>query len=149
MNIVTSIGRLLWKHGIRPQGRVRNLLTVVQQSAAVIRRNSAHAPRTHHCPRPHAHPRLSSFSLRTHSHGKRRESSSTGALALPLQRRPLKNAYELNKTLPLCPHPSVESHSVVMMFLETLLPWVKMLHLQITAFGLPAKKWAELMTTWN
>lgn len=37
---------------------------------------------------------------------------------------PLKNAHEPNHMLPLCPHPSVESHSVVMMFLETPCPSV-------------------------
>lgn len=76
------------------------------------------------------------FSLWTHSQGKRRESSSTGTLAHPL----LNNAPEPNKMLSLCPHPSVESRSVVMMFLETLPSWLKWLHLQITAFWAACKE---------
>lgn len=97
-------------------------------------------PRNVSLPHPHAHPWPSGFSLRTHSQGKRRESSSAGTLALPLQRRPHNNAHEPNQLLSLCPHPSVESHSVVMMFLETPLSWLKTLHLQITAFWTACKE---------
>lgn len=139
MNIVTSIGRLFWKQ--HPPLRKRE-----KPSDSCSAKCCGHSQEFRRCPRNASLPTSTRTSpaLRLRpadsNQGEKRDSSSTGTLAYPLQRRPLNNAPEHNKIPSLCPHPSAESHSVVMMLLATPLSWLKMLHLQITAFWAACKE---------
>lgn len=78
---------------------------------------------------------LSGVSLWTCGQGKKRASSRTGTPALPLDGETLLTALRNQNKPFLFLHTLLESHSVVMVFLEAPLLWLKILHLQITTFG--------------